>query len=74
MSQEHKTKSQRHQRSDPKKNYENTACLFLETALPFQHGRNAGVGLWVHRQEMRTDPRTSGLLLYSVLQKFWRKR
>lgn len=78
MSQEHKTKSQgieRRQGSNPKMNYENTTCLFLETAMPFQQGRNAGIGLWVAQAgKMRTDPMPTGLFLYSVLQQSWRER
>lgn len=73
MSQEHTRKKsqrrERRQRSNPKMNYENTTCLFLETAVPFQHGRNARIGLRVAQAgDMRTDPMPTGLFLYSVLQ------
>lgn len=72
MSQEHKTTSQRiegRQRSNPKMNYENTTCLFLETVMPFQQGRNARSGLRVAQAgDIRTDPMPTGQFPCSVLQ------
>lgn len=56
-------------------NYENTTCLFLETAMPFQQGRNVRIGLRVAPAgNLRTDPMPTGLFLYSVLQESWRER